>query len=59
MSIHVITNDRQSSLMRLVKSLQDSHFLGDEVELRFHVDVDADGEMMDYLMVRSRVDGVQ
>ncbi|CAM9674527.1 unnamed protein product, partial [Ectocarpus sp. 8 AP-2014] len=49
-SIHVITNDRLTSLMRLVKSLQDSHFLGDEVELSFHVDVDADGELMDYLM---------
>ncbi len=51
MSIHVITNDRLASLMRLVKSLQDSHFLGDEVGLSFHVDVDANGEMMDYLMV--------
>lgn len=40
--------------MRLVKSLQDSHYLGDEVELSFHVDVDADGELMDYLMVRKR-----
>lgn len=49
--MHVITNDRLSSLMRLVKSLQDSHFLGDEVQLSFHVDVDADGELMDYLMV--------
>lgn len=50
-SIHVITNDRLTSLMRLVKSLQESHFLGDEVQLSFHVDVDADGELMDYLMV--------
>lgn len=50
-SIHVITNDRLTSLMRLVKSLQDSHFLGDEVQLSFHVDVDADRELMDYLMV--------
>ncbi|CAM9254093.1 unnamed protein product, partial [Scytosiphon promiscuus] len=49
-SVHVITNDRLTSLMRLVKSLQDSHFLGDEVRLSFHVDVDADGELMDYLM---------
>ena len=51
-SIHVITNDRLASLTRLVKSLQDSHYLGDEVHLSFHVDVDADGEMMEYLMVR-------
>lgn len=51
-SIHVITNDRLTSLRRLVKSLQDSHFLGDEVQLSFHVDVDADRELMDYLMVR-------
>eukprot|EP00752_Nemacystus_decipiens_P007045 g6318.t1 len=49
-SVHVITNDRLTSLQRLVKSLQDSHFLGDEVQLSFHVDVDADGELMDYLM---------
>ncbi|CAN0488181.1 unnamed protein product, partial [Laminaria digitata] len=49
-SIHVITNDRLTSLTRLVKSLQDSHYLGDEVQLSFHVDVDADGELMEYLM---------
>ncbi|CAN0396301.1 unnamed protein product, partial [Laminaria digitata] len=48
-SIHVITNDRISSLERLVTSLQSSHFLGDEVELSLHVDIDADEEMMDYI----------
>lgn len=37
--------------MRLIKSLQESHFLGDEVALSLHVDVDADNEMLDYLMV--------
>ena len=36
---------------RLVTSLQSSHFLGDEVELSLHVDIDADEEMMDYIMV--------
>lgn len=51
-SIHVITNDRLSSLTRLIKSLQESHYLGDVVELGFHIDVDADGAMMDYVMVR-------
>lgn len=52
-SIHVITNDRLTSLTRLVNSLLVSHFLGDKVELSFHVDVDADAELMDYLMVRA------
>lgn len=51
-SIHVITNDRLPSLRRLVSSMVASHFLGDEVELSFHIDVDADTELMDYLMVR-------
>lgn len=36
--------------MRLIKSLQDSHFLGDVVALSLHVDVDADAELMDFLM---------
>lgn len=49
----MITNDRLSSLTRLIKSLQESHFLGDVVELSFHIDVDADGAMMDYVMVRT------
>ena len=50
-TVHVITNDRGSSLERLVTSLQSSHFLGDEVGLSLHVDIDADEEVMDYLMV--------
>eukprot|EP00904_Undaria_pinnatifida_P003778 jgi/Undpi1/13400/HiC_scaffold_8.g03059.m1 len=49
-SIHVITNDRIASLERLVNSLQASYFLGDEVQLSLHVDIDADEEMMDYIM---------
>lgn len=54
MSIHIITNDRLSSLKRLVKSLMEAHYLGDQVPLSFHADVDADSDMMDYIMVRRK-----
>ena len=51
-SVHVITNDLLPPLTRLVTSLQNSHFLGDEVHLSFHVDVHADEGVVDYLAVR-------
>lgn len=53
-SVHVITNNVLSPVTRLVESLKTSHFLGDEVSLSFHADLDADGELMDYLVVRDR-----
>ncbi|CAN0373360.1 unnamed protein product, partial [Discosporangium mesarthrocarpum] len=49
-SIHIITNDRLQSLGRLCDSLLASHFLGDKVDLSFHVDVGADKSLMSYIV---------
>ncbi|CAN0183308.1 unnamed protein product, partial [Phaeothamnion confervicola] len=49
-SLHVVTNNRLLGLRRLCRSLLAARYLGDRVAVHFHVDVDADDALTDYLL---------
>ncbi|CAL9063535.1 unnamed protein product [Musa banksii] len=45
-TVNIITQNRASSLQRLLRSLQQAHYLGDEVRLSFNMDSKVDEETL-------------
>ena len=45
--LSIITNDRPSSLRRLLRSLSDSRYFGDKLNIRINIEQDADYETLE------------